>query len=919
MTVFIILNTPLFAQENKLVDSLSIVLETVENDTNKVILLNDLAWELKFDNPQQARIYLDSALMLAQDLDFQKGKGNAYNYRGVVEDIHGNSNLAIQFFEKALTIRQKIGDTKGVASLFNNIGNVNENLGLFDNALKNYTESLRFREELKDTIRMGRLYNNISILHERMANYTEALDYCLRYLLICEATSNKTGMANAYNLQGNIKTELDRYDEANDAYKTALKIHRAEGNKWEEGSVLNNLGSLQDTYGEKNLRDELITQKTLNYFEKAGDYFKQSLTIRISLEDKSGQSEIFNNLGYVLKNKGTYWEEKGQPKEANKQWQEALKNLNKALNIRLDLEDAAGVMEVYNGIADVYRRQKKYKQALDYTERYFEIAEEIGAAKFKQNGYKDFARIYYNVGNFKQAYDFRKKYDELRYKLYTNEQSIVNARRESLYSDGKKQLEIAKQRRAFAEQKAELERATFFRNSLIAGTLGLILLLGLLFNRNRIKTKSNEKLAKKNAEIDAEKERAEALLLNILPKETARELQQYGKAKAVRYESVTVLFTDFKSFTQIAEKLSPEDLVNELDECFRAFDDIVERHNLEKIKTIGDAYMCAGGLPTKNKTHALDVIAAAIAIRDFMQKFNQRQVENGEPEFEIRIGVNTGAVVAGVVGSKKFAYDIWGDAVNLAARMEENSAPNKINISESTFKLIKDHYICVPRGKLNAKNKGQVEMFFVQSPLTATSMEYLEAKNFILEKLEKELKPNLFYHGMRHTLDVLNITEELCLAEEINPYETLLLKTAALFHDAGFTINNQNHEALGCDLVHEHLPRFGYTAEEIERICRMIMATKIPQSPKNHLEEIICDADLDYLGRDDFYSIGQNLFEELQAYNVVQDIETWNRIQVGFLTAHCFFTETNKQRRAAVKAEYLEELKEIVAGYESKA
>ena len=362
--------------------------------------------------------------------------------------------------------------------------------------------------------------------------------------------------------------------------------------------------------------------------------------------------------------------------------------------------------------------------------------------------------------------------------------------------------------------------------------------------------------------------------------------------------------------------MSPEDLVSELDECFRAFDEIVERHNLEKIKTIGDAYMCAGGLPTKNETHALNVIAAAMEMREFMEKFNHRQVENGEPKFEIRLGVNTGAVVAGVVGSKKFAYDIWGDAVNLAARMEENSEANEINISKSTFDLIKDYYICVPRGKLNAKNKGQVEMFFVKSSLAATSMEYNDAKQFILGKLEKELKPDLFYHGMRHTLDVLNITEELCAAEKINPYETFLLKTAALFHDAGFTINNKNHEELGCDLVRKHLPQFGYTDEEIERICGMIMATKIPQSPKNRLEEIICDADLDYLGRDDFYSIGESLFQELKAYNVLQDIETWNRIQVSFLTAHGFFTETNKARRAPVKAEYLEELKEIVAGYE---
>ena len=906
---------PIFSQENKLIDSLTTVLQNAQNDTNKVILLNDLAWELKFDNPQAARTYLDAALSLSQELNYQKGEGNANNYRGVVEDIHSNSSLAVTYFKKALVIRQELGDREGVASLFNNIGNVNENLGDFDGALKNYSASLLLREELKDTIRMGRLYNNISILHERMANYPEALDYCLRYLLICEATGNQTGMANAYNLQGNIKMELDQYEEAEKSYETGLKIHQQLGNKWEVATVLTNLGNLQDAIGEGKMEED-FDASVKDYFEKAVTYFKQALPIRISLEDRNGEGEIFNNLGYVLKNQGTYFEKIGQSKEAEKRWQTALTNLEKSLEIRLELEDIAGKMEVYNGIADVYRRQKNYPKALDYTQRYYDIAKEIGANKFQQSGLKDFARIYYSTGQYKKAYEFRREYDNLRYDIYTKEQATINARRESLYSDRKKQLEINKQRLVLLQQESALAQATFFRNSLIAGTFGLVLLLGLLFNRNRIKTKSNEKLAKKNQEIDAEKDRAEALLLNILPRETAQELQQFGKAKAIRYESVTVLFTDFKSFTQIAEEMSPEALVDALDECFRAFDDIVERHNLEKIKTIGDAYMCAGGLPTKNDTHALDVVAAAVEIRDFMEVFNERQVANGEPKFEIRLGVHTGAVVAGVVGSKKFAYDIWGDTVNLAARMEENSEPSKINISQSTFEKVRHKYTCESRGKLNAKNKGQVEMFFIQSPLPTTSMNYNDAKQFILGKLEKELKPNLFYHGLRHTLDVLNITEELCVAEKIAPYETMLLKTAALFHDSGFVINNQNHEALGCDLVRKHLPDFGYTTEEMERICGMIMATKIPQSPANHLEEIICDADLDYLGRDDFYTIGQSLFQELQAYNVIQEIETWNRIQVNFLTAHNFFTATNKGRRAPVKAVYLKELEAIVAGYE---
>jgi len=197
-------------------------------------------------------------------------------------------------------------------------------------------------------------------------------------------------------------------------------------------------------------------------------------------------------------------------------------------------------------------------------------------------------------------------------------------------------------------------------------------------------------------------------------------------------------------------------------------------------------------------------------------------------------------------------------------------------------------------------------------------MNYHGAKAFILDKLDRELSDNLTYHGMHHTLDVLYVTEELCYLEKVSPYDALLLKTAALFHDSGFTINNKDHEALGCQIAREHLPRYSFTSTEIERICGMIMATKIPQSPKNVLEQIICDADLDYLGREDFFTIGSTLYEELRAYNVLETEETWNRLQIGFLEKHAFFTETNKRRRTPQKRKYLDALKKIVADYEKK-
>lgn len=198
---------------------------------------------------------------------------------------------------------------------------------------------------------------------------------------------------------------------------------------------------------------------------------------------------------------------------------------------------------------------------------------------------------------------------------------------------------------------------------------------------------------------------------------------------------------------------------------------------------------------------------------------------------------------------------------------------------------------------------------------TAT-MNYHAVKAFILDKLDRELSEHLKYHGLHHTLDVLYTTEELCYLERVSPYEEMLLKTAALFHDSGFTVSSNEHETHGCELARRYLPQYDYTPVEIEQICGMIMATKIPQSPKNFLDQILCDADLDYLGRDDFYTIGATLFEELRLQNVLDSEETWNNIQVKFLENHSFHTLTNIRRRTPRKQRYLEELKKMVAGYE---
>lgn len=229
----------------------------------------------------------------------------------------------------------------------------------------------------------------------------------------------------------------------------------------------------------------------------------------------------------------------------------------------------------------------------------------------------------------------------------------------------------------------------------------------------RMVVKRTEEVVKQSKEIEGQKERIEDLLLNILPKEISEELKEKGKATARRHEEVSVMFTDMKGFTQAAEKMTPEELVSELDECFIHFDEIIGRYGIEKIKTIGDSYMCAAGVPTKDPHHAHKCGLAALEVQKLMAEWHRHRVAQGKVPWVLRIGVHTGAVVAGVVGKRKFAYDIWGDTVNTASRMESSGEPGRVNVSGETYARLKDRFECEHRGQVEAKNKGAIDMYFL--------------------------------------------------------------------------------------------------------------------------------------------------------------------------------------------------------------
>lgn len=441
------------------------------------------------------------------------------------------------------------------------------------------------------------------------------------------------------------------------------------------------------------------------------------------------------------------------------------------------------------------------------------------------------------------------------------------------------------------------------------------------------KTKLEKIITDRTEELLREKEKTERLLANILPERTVKELKDKGRATSMRFNMVTVLFSDIQGFTKIAEQMNPDKLVDELDKFFLQFDSVVERCNIEKIKTIGDAYMCAGGIPQKNKTNPIEVVTAALEMQHYIEEMKRIAHQEGNEYWGLRIGIHTGPVVAGVIGSKKFTYDIWGDTVNIASRMESSGEVGRVNISEDTYFLIKQYFNCEYRGKMPVKYKGDIDMYFVNGfkvqfahnllPIKPNEsfvsklrlLKYEDLEDYILDKLESELPETIYYHDIKHTIDVIVHTEIFAREEGVSNEDLLLLKTAALFHDIGFIVGYRDHEMLGIQLANEILPKFRYAEEQIKIIGDLIYATRMPHNPKNLLEQIMCDADLNYLGRSDYIPVSSSLYEELIAHDMIKESEyEWNKLQLKFLQSHRFFTDTAKRLRNANKVKQLENI-----------
>jgi len=436
--------------------------------------------------------------------------------------------------------------------------------------------------------------------------------------------------------------------------------------------------------------------------------------------------------------------------------------------------------------------------------------------------------------------------------------------------------------------------------------------------------KLNEKLSKDNERLKANAEKSS-------PGRLRDSVDAERKERSLRFNMATVLFADIHGFSKFAEGMNSSELMDELDELMYEYDSIVARFKIEKIKTIGDTFMCAGGIPVKNITNPIDVVMAAIEMRDFLEKFEVYKRGGDKRIWDLRTGIHTGPVTASVSGKKKISYDIKGDTVNTASRVEAMSENGMILISVMTYELIKEFFDCEYAGKLPVKYKNDLQMYKVKGLKPEFSVkgegvlpneafrikfgliQFTDIQEIILDKLEKELPDFLYYHNVKHTVDVVTEVELIGWGEGCSDEEILLLKTAGLFHDAGHTVEYDNHEFYGTKLAREMLPRYNYTPEQIEKICSIIMATKLPPKPKNLLENIICDSDLDYLGRSDFIPVSNTLYEELKAQNKMGSLNDWNKMQVKFISGHQYFTKTARSLREVNKQLQIERIQSLIA------
>ncbi len=579
--------------------------------------------------------------------------------------------IAIRYATQAKELAAKTNNKKGVGLALKNIGIARFNQGKLSEALLNWQEALKVYISIGDQTGVSNLYSNIGAVYQQQGDDAKSLESHLKSLKVAESINDTLRIMTSYiNIGAVYYNKPQNYGKALESYFKALPLSEYLHDNDAIGAVTVNIGEIYFKRGDDTT--------ALKYFERSYQAYG---------ENSENTPYTLNDIGEVYQKRGDF----AKAIQFHTSAFDKAKKLDSKVDMAISLKQLARTYQKKN---DLKKAITTYKQAMD-------LASGSNANLELKEIYEELAISYSKMHDYTNAFHYQSLLIDIKDTLYN---AATADKLKSMVFDfelEKKQAKIDLLNKDAQIQEQELNRQKLVRNGFIGGFAVVLLFAGIFFRqRNR---------------ISKEKKRSDELLLNILPEETAEELKATGTAKAKSFDLVSVLFTDFKNFTQASELLSAEDLVQEINYCYSEFDRIVTKYGIEKIKTIGDAYMCAGGLPVTNNTHPFDVVKAGLEMQAFIIKNKEERIKIGQPYFELRLGIHTGPVVAGIVGIKKFAYDIWGDTVNTASRMESSGEIGKVNISGPTYEIIKDQFDCTHRGKIKAKNKGEIDMYFVES------------------------------------------------------------------------------------------------------------------------------------------------------------------------------------------------------------
>ena len=619
-----------------------------------------------------------------KDIAIQKSVADSLLLKSNDEVKNGNFKKANADVEKSITLYKELNENKSIGNCYNQMAIINYSQGEYDKALISFENSIVYFDKANFIEGVASATNNKGAIYYYLGNSPKALDHYKKAIKFHEALKNESQIAGTTQNIGNIYLQLKNFESAKKYFEIAQKTYEKTENKKALSLVLSSIGSVY------------LKEKK---YEIALNNLENSLKIATEINEKETQAEALFNLGKLY--------------EAKKNYTESIDYYIQSLNIAKEIKKNLNVSSSLIALGSIQLKLDKINQAIKNCKQGLKLAEKLNTVSIQEEACKCLYNAYKAKSQSSKALFYNEQMhllkDSLNLKQTTDKLLNMEFEKEMLLDSI---IHVEKERKAEVEHKQIVANKEKQRNIfIIAGCFALILAIGVFSRLNFVK--------KSKARLQVEKDRSEHLLHNILPEEVAEELKAKGYVDAQDFDTATILFTDFKSFTETASKLTPQELVEEINVCFKVFDNIMEHYSVEKIKTIGDAYMAAGGLPKPDANAVKNTILAAIDMQTFVGKRKRENDLRHKPAFEMRVGIHVGPIVAGIVGVKKFQYDIWGDTVNTASRMESNSEVGKVNISQDTYLLVKDEKDLAfeYRGKIAAKGKGELEMYFVSKTL----------------------------------------------------------------------------------------------------------------------------------------------------------------------------------------------------------